>query len=103
MGRPGTVAVFVGVVALALSSATFIIAIRAQDALEAARHAEYRLCTRQMVNRAILDSERGRDEKRLPLYDCHPNLYGARAARLTPAQARVFVDRVRRTPEDLLP
>jgi hypothetical protein len=127
--------VFVLVVAVGLSIATFIqtshidanadaiAALERKDAMQQrqvgvaltlanerqdqqivnARKAEYRICVRQMVNRAAIDLDKGGDEVGLPLYDCTPNLTGEPARLLTPAQRAAFEHYVRTTPEDKLP
>jgi hypothetical protein len=77
--------------------------IEAKQALDAARQAEYRICVRQMINRAVLDTDRHGDERHLPLYDCTPNLAGNPARRLTPAEMRAFGRKVASTPANQLP
>jgi hypothetical protein len=57
---------------------------------------DYRICVRQMVNRAVLDNFRGTDKedtdslRPLPLYDCTPDLSGKLPILLTAEQAKVF-------------
>ena len=97
------VVVFVCIVAIALSTATFILYERQQDAIDAARRAEYRICVRQQINRAAIDLPHQNDEPHLPLYDCTPNLKGKPARRLSPAEATALEDHVRYTPESQLP
>jgi hypothetical protein len=99
------------VVAVALGVGLLVLIVRVQqntDRLQrqvvAARRAEYRICTRQMVNRAALDTDLTKDEgKLLPLYDCSPNLVGRPARRLTDGEASAYRMKVLATPESQLP
>lgn len=77
--------------------------LEANKALQAARHAEYRICVRQMINRAAINLDKDRDEPRLPLYDCAPNLIGKAARLLSPAQSRALERHVATTPVSQLP
>jgi len=72
-------------------------------AIMAAQKAEYRICLRQMINRAVIDSDKANDERRLPLYDCTPNLHGKPARRFSTEEAANFIQRADSTPEDKLP
>lgn len=82
---------------------------QANQAIAEGRKADYRICRRQMVNRAILDNFRQADKDRddriqpLPLYDCSPNLIGHLPRRLPAGQAMVFRMTVASTPQSELP
>lgn len=82
------------VVAISLSVATLIIADRQSNAIKAAHESEYRICYRQMVNRAVIDNTKDFDTddktKFLPLYDCTPNLQGKPPRRLTFKESKLF-------------
>jgi hypothetical protein len=99
------------IVTLGLSITTYAIILPqhsqvdelAEQAIVASRRAEYRICVRQMIVRAILDTEAGNDEARLPVYDCTPNLHGRPARRLAARQAALFEAHVHATPENQLP
>lgn len=63
--------------------------------------ANYRICERQMVVRAIVNNHLREDHSEaihLPLYDCAPNLTGGEAKPLNAAQTKAFEARVARNP-----
>jgi hypothetical protein len=64
---------------------------RQDQELTLIRETTYRLCLREQVTRAVLNSDKFSDEPRLPLYDCTPNLTGGVAKLLTSDQAKVFI------------
>lgn len=72
--------------------------LAANEAIAAARRAEYRICIRQMVTRAAMNIDLRHDEPPLRLLDCTPNLKGKPASPLSPAQARAFERTVQRNP-----
>lgn len=109
-GRFTVVVTFFLAVAVVLSIATVVISVnqanlndRQDDAIQAAQRAEYRICVRQMINRAAINLDKGSDEPRLPLYDCTPNLSGHSARPLTPTQSRALERRVVTSPTSQLP
>ncbi len=91
------------IIAVTFSIAGFILYERQQDTIQAAHRAEYRICQRQMVNRAAIDLPLGNDEPHLALYDCTPNLKGQPARRLSDSEAQAFEQHVRTTPASQLP
>lgn len=92
------------IIASALSVGTLLIAKSHEDVLKATHQAEYRICVRQMVNRAVIDLDKiNNDEKHLPIYKCGPNKYGHKAIAMSTAEQNAFIEWVERTPEDQLP
>jgi hypothetical protein len=97
------VVAFVAILALALTATTYLVILpdlrghdeQIEQAIYAAHHAEYRICQRQMANRAALTLDRDHDEPRLPLLDCTPNLTGGAAVPMTAAQERALLALVR--------
>ena len=97
------VVAFVAIFAIATTITYGLILNKQQDTLNHIHQAEYRICVRQMVNRASIDAGSGDDEPKLPLYDCTPNLKGVPAHRMTAAEAAAFEQYVKTTPENQLP
>lgn len=81
-----TIIVFIGITTAVISTVILILLIRQDNAISAARQAEYRICVRQMVDRAVVDVTKNNDERHLPIYDCTPNLTGHPARRLTQSE-----------------
>ena len=65
------------------------------QAIKLIRQAEFRICTRQMVNRVALNLDRLHDEPTLRILDCKPNLVGKVATLATPAEVRALEQTVR--------
>jgi hypothetical protein len=69
-----------------------------QKAIDDNRGATYRICVRQMRVRIAINQDQFRDEPKLPLYDCTPNLVGKPAKRLNAAQSRALTRKYRSLP-----